>query len=255
MSDVTVKDPIAEELAGLWTEPPAEKPAHDPLDPADQGPSLEEQLDVSKPVVKAAPKSQDLDKTHSKAAGGRGYCVTVEGEYYAKSTETKGHVIKTYSLKFNLPSLTNERKEAALGIIIGASRPGGGMLKKALRNMDPLSSSYRTHTITKVEVLNGAPEPFSLQYMTLENLQKFVREDPRVADFPLSPEEYWDVDHLREDIIDFITNKTTEVVNPTTGESTKGGFGLKKTPAARIEERHAIRIEEHELALMNPGLE
>ena len=249
MSDQNAQ--LVAELAGLWTEAPKPQSKETPIEAPAL--SLEEQLDATKPAVKPAPIAQQMDKTHAIKAGGKGYVVTVEGEYYAKSVETKGHVIKPYTLRFNLPSLTNERKESALGIIVGASRPGGGMLRRALTKMDPLATTYRTHTITKVEALAGEAEPLSLQYMSLEALQKFVAEDQRVEGFPLNPSNYWDVDHLREDIIDFITNKTGDVV-AADGTTTKGGFGQKKTPAERIRERHAMRVEEHELMLMNPGL-
>jgi hypothetical protein len=105
MSDQNAQ--LVAELAGLWTEAPKPQSKETPMEaPA---PSLEEQLDATQPAVKPAPIAQQMDKTHAIKAGGKGYVVTVEGEYYAKSVETKGHVIKPYTLRFNLPSLTNER--------------------------------------------------------------------------------------------------------------------------------------------------
>lgn len=218
-----------------------------------QPPSLEEQLSV-KPVPPAktpTPRADQLDKTLSKKAGGHGYRVVVEGDYYAKSTETKGNVIKHYKIPFNLPDLKNSKGESALGIIIGQSRPNGGMLKLALQKMDPLAITFRTHSIASVTPLQGAPEPVSLQYMSFDSLKAYVRE--RFPDFPVDVDEYFDVNNLREDVVDLLTNATSDVVDQQ-GNKTKGGFGVKKTPSARIVERHLARKEEKELLDMNEGL-
>lgn len=236
----------------------AEPAQIDPL-PA-QAPALADQLEIkpqaSTAARAAAARATQIDKTHGKSAGGYGYRVWVEGEYYAKSPEVKGHVIKTYRLSFNLPQLVNAKNESALGIIVGASRPGGGLLKAALKQMDPFAESYRTHAITSVEPLNGASEPTSLQHLSFEALKKYVQDNPQMQDFPIALDLYWDVAHLREDVIDFKTNQTGEVVfEPgTLSESKlKGGFGVKKTPSQRIRERHEMRLEEKELSDMNPG--
>lgn len=239
-------DPLLEELNGAL----ARTGEPTPVDaPQEQPTPLAEQLETTK---KPTPRATLIDKTHAKAAGGHGYRVVVEGEYYSRSTETKGHVIKKYSLPFNLPALTNARGESALGMIVGASRPGGGMLKAALKKLDPLSETYRTHTIVSAEPLAGAPLPTSLQYMNFDALKAYVRAD--LSDFPINPDEYWDVNHLREDVIDFKTNQTGTVHDPVAGITTKGGFGLKKSAAERVQERHALRQEEKELSDMNAGL-
>ena len=196
-------------------------------------------------------RATQIDKLHSKKAGGFGYRVVVEGIYFAKSAEAKGNVLKPYSLPFNLPALTNQKGEAALGIIIGASRPGGGMLKAALVKMDPMAITYKTHSITSVTALQGAPEPTSIQYMSFEALKAYVRAT--FPDYPVDVDEYTSVDHLREDVIDLVTNAVSDVVDQS-GNKTKGGFGLKKTPSERIVDRHVARREENELAAMNPGV-
>lgn len=222
--------------------------------PGDQPLPLDQQLETgasNAPAKPAAPRAALLDKTLSKKAGGHGYRVVVEGDYYAKSSETKGNVIKKYSLPFNLPALVSAKGEAALGIIIGQSRPNGGMLKAALQKLDPLAITFRTHAIASVTPLQGAPEPTSLQYMSFESLKGYVREN--MSDFPVDPDEYFDVAHLREDIIDFKINATGDVVDQQ-GNRTKGGFGVKKSPSERILERHLARQEERELLDMNEGL-
>ncbi len=227
----------------------------------EQPPSLDKMLETgpsrAASIPRPLPLAANLDKTLSKAAGAHGYRVVVGGEYYAKSTETKGNVIKHYEIPFNLPALKGAKGESALGLIVGQSRPNGGLLKSALQKMDPLAIIYRTHAIISVTPLQGAPEPTSLQYMSFDALKAYVRSAPALQDFPIDVDEYIDVNHLREDVVDFVTNATSDVVvdRGTQAERTiKGGFGVKKSPSDRILERHAARREEAELAAMNPGL-
>lgn len=252
-----VLDPILAELNGALGKP-TDAVKGEFISGQEQPPSLEKQLEAEPPPAASsspAPRAQLLDKTHSIKAGGNGYEVIVEGEYYEKSVETKGNIIRKYKLAFNLPALTNSRNESALGMIIGASRPGGGLLKAALKKAHPLAQSYRTHAITKITPLNGAPAPTGIMYMEFETLKKWVRLN--LPGFPVDVETYWNVGHLREDVVDFKTNVVTDVTydKGTQGERTvKGGFGLKKTSAERIKERHDMRIEEHELAEMNVGI-
>lgn len=243
-----IEDPLLAELNGALARSQEPTPV-DPLPIAP--PSLDQQLET-KPQVSSKPvdRAKLLDKTHAKSAGGNGYKVFVKGEYYAKSTETKGNVIKRYRLPFNLPSLVNAKGEAALGIIVGK------LLKAALIKLDPLAVTFRTHEIDGVEPLNGAPEPTSIQYMSFEVLKDYIKRN--MLDFPVDVDEYFDVAHLREDVIDFKTNATSAVtLDPGTLSEKKvqGGFGVKKTPSERILERHAARKEEHELLAMNEGLE
>lgn len=252
MTAIDTTDPILAELNGAL----ARTGEPTPIDkPGEQPPSLDSQLETKPPEAKPAPRAQQLDKTLSKKAGGFGYRVIVEGQYYAKSVETKGNVVKNYSLPFNLPALVNAKGESALGIIIGASRPNGGMLKAALQKMDPLAITFRTHSIASVTPLQGAPEPTSLAYMSFDSLKEYVREN--ITDFPVDVDEYLSVEHLREDIIDFKINAVSDVVSDagTLAEKrVKGGFGIKKTPSERILERHIARKEEKELLDMNEGL-
>lgn len=223
-------DPLLEELNGALQEPNfVDRPPEQPVPFSEQM-----KVDTSSPP-KPQPQSARLDKTHSLKAGGFGYRVTVEGEYYAAMPKG-GKEIKRYSLPFNLPALTNEKGEAALGIIVGASRPGGGMLKAALLKLDPMSKGYHTHEIVKVEPLQGAPEPLDLQYMSFAALSNYAREH----NLPLDPNVYWDARDLREDIIDLKTN-----------EAPGGAHGAKKSPLERVRERHAMRVEEKQLREMN----
>lgn len=239
-------DPLLDELNGALAR--TQEPTQ--LDrPGAQPPALADALETVVPAAKPAPRAALLDKTLSKKAGGHGYRVIVEGTYYAKSAEVKGNVVKNYVLPFNLPALLNSKGEAALGIIVGK------LLKDALQKMDPLAITFRTHSIKSVVPLAGAPEPTSLQYMSFESLKEYVRKN--ISDFPVDVDEYVSVEHLREDVIDFKINATSDVIiDPgTQGEhAVKGGFGVKKTPSERISERHAARKEEAELRAMNEGI-
>ena len=245
-------DALLAELNGLVDNA---QPAAVPGDPPQiQPPSLADVLDTKPaPAARTAPKTPQrallADKVHAKAAGGHGYRVIVVGKYYAKSQDAKGNVIKDYRLPFNLPSLTNSKGEAALGIIVGK------LLDSALKKMDPAAVCYRTHEIESVVPLQGAPEPTSISYMSFDALKQYVRAN--LPEFPIDPDEYDSVEHLREDVIDFKTNMVGDVlVDPGTASerTVKGGFGVKKTPSDRILERYAARKEEAELAAMNEGV-
>jgi len=246
----TMNDALLEELNGALAK--TGEPTQ--IDkPGDQPPSLEEQLETKPRASASAPtlgRAANADKVHAKSAGGFGYRVVVAGEYYAKSSETKGNVVKKYELPFNLPSLINAKKEAPLGVIVGR------LLKPALQKLDPLAITFRTHEIVSVTPLNGAPEATSISYMSFDALKAYVRES--LPDFPIENlDEYLDVNHLREDVTDFKTNQVSDVVvEPgTQAEKTvRGGFGLKKSPSDRIVERHKLRMEERELLAMNEGL-
>ena len=259
-------DPLLDELNGALTAAPAVDPAaaavvDNKVLGQEQPPSLESLLDpveTAKHVIPPAGQiAKNADRTHAKSVGGHGYRVVIKGEYYAKSRETKGNVVKTYSIPFNLPELKNAKGETALGIIVGMSRPHGGMLRLALKKMDPLAVTARTYFVDSVTPLQGAPEPTSLTYMSFENLKKYVAE--KEPTFPITDlDRYWDAEHLRQDLFDHITNKTGDVTFNAGLQSEKkvpAGFGLKKTAAERIVERHEAREEEHELLSMNEGLE
>ena len=244
-----VSDPLLDELNGALAK--TQEPVQ--IDkPGDQAPTLAQQLEVGPAKVAATPRSALADKTHAKAAGGFGYRVWVKGEYYAASKETNGHVVKPYRLAFNLPALTNAKGESALGIIVSQSKLENSRLLLALKRMDPLAKAFRTHVVDTVETLNGAPEPVNIQYMTFDALKAYVVE--RLPKFPLPVDEYWDANHLREDVIDFKTNETGDVTDVVTGATVKGGFGVKKTAAERIIARHAERRDDKEFSDMNDGL-
>lgn len=216
--------------------------------PGAQPPTLESQLETAPDTRNAhpTPLAKLADKTHAKnaASGGYGYRVIVEGDYYSKRTDGPGHDFKKYSLPFNLPALTNDKGQSALGIIVGK------LLENALRKMDPRARTYHTFTITSVEALANAPQPTSLQYMGFDALKTYVRDS--LPNFPVPLDEYWDAQHLRADVIDFKTNTVSEVVDPQNPDvHVPGGFGLKKSVADRIKERHAERIELRELEAIN----
>jgi hypothetical protein len=186
-------------------------------------PSRENELTVpapSKPSPVAA-----ADAVHATRAGGKGYRVRVKGEYYALGAEGRGKVKRPYTAEFNLASL-----DKALSIIKNK------LLTLALKKAHPDFAADRTCFIVDATPLSPAtPKSNNLAYMDRGQLEEYVRASaPRIPIDP-SPENYPDVTHLREAIIDYI--------------QTPDGF------AEREKERQEKRAEDRELAALNPGLE
>lgn len=228
------------------------------LDEQTQAPDLTSLLEMKPAALKvepAAPLAAKADKSNSVAAGGRGYKVVISGEYYAKSVETKGNVVKHYELPFNLPSLTNAKGESPLAILLRASTPEHSLLMRALKKLDPLYLAVRTHFVKSVTALNGAPQPASLQYASMRALADYAREH----ELGIDPDQYWDVEHLREDVIFLVTNQVDNK-DARTGEKLSDaikdgkGLGVKKSPLEMVKERHQERMDAKALLDFNPGL-
>ena len=226
-----VVDPLLAELQGLPTErggsvnpishlpgatatvsvgPEAKPDAYlpSPIDP----------LDVKDKEPESAVKSADA--VHSIAAGGKGYRVNVQGDYYVPAPHgAKGKITKRYDLNFVLPSV-----DKALVVIVTK------LLRPALRKMDPNSMGFRTHELISVEPLGGAPAPKHLALMNRDALEAHIQ----AHDLPIKPSEYAEVTHLRDAVIDLTQNPK----------------GFEAREAVRQKER----AEFEELRKLNPGL-
>ena len=200
-----------------------------------------------------------IDKIHSIAEGGKGYQVVVAGDY--KRATPNGPELKDYELTFNLPSLTNSKNEAALGIIVHASDPDNSLLFRALRKKDPAFKHIHTHFIKSITPLHGAPEPTAIQYMSFESLRELVIKN----NFPghdlsgLDAESYWDPEHLRADIIYLVTNQADNIDQRTGGAVSDKikdgrGLGVRVSPLEVVRKRHQERLDAKALLDMNPGL-
>lgn len=176
-------------------------------------------LEVAAPVKK--PIVAQMDAKHSTTVGGKGYTVTVQGEYFASSPEFPNKkVSRNYSVKLNLPSL-----DRALSIIKNK------MLGPKLQSIYKDYISFRTHEIVEARPLSPeTPESTNLAYMSREKLLQYVKENNVPVD--VADEVYTDVVLLRSAVVDYVLNPK--------------GF----------EEREARRIVDHketlELRKMNP---
>lgn len=207
-----VVDPLLAELAG---DPHAKVENVDVL----PTPNSPDPLEVGK---KAEPTPvQKMDAQHSTAAGGKGYRVTVKGEYYCPAAEDpRRKLTKDYEIQFNLPHLNG-----ALSTIKNK------LLEKALRQKYKDYLGFRTYEITEARPLSPeTPESSNLQFMPRPGLEAFVR-DNRV---PLNPVDYAETQDLRAAVTDFVLNPR--------------GF------EEREKRKQADRAEMAELAKLNPEL-
>lgn len=199
-----VTAPDALTLPGATTAPPP--PANDPLDVS------------RKPTV--SPAIERANAQHSIKAGGRGFRVTVAGDYYVNAKEGKGKITKRYELSFNLPSL-----DGALSKIVGK------LLLPALKTHYEGALGYRTHEVISAEPLTAdTPPTNSLQFMDKERLGRYILENG----IPINPAAYPDVQHLREACIDHRLNPK--------------GFEEREA------RKQAERAETRELLEMNPEI-
>lgn len=174
--------------------------------------------------VQPEPKHATLvaksDARHSTAAGGKGYCVTIAGEYFAQSVDSNVKNRKPYRLEFNVPAL-----EGCLGVIVGK------LLLPALKKKFADCVNYRTHDIVDTRPLNAdTPESRNLQFMPRAALEKYVLDNS----VPLAAEEYLETVDLRAAVMD-------HALNPV-------GF------EAREKTKQADRAETAALAAMNPDI-
>lgn len=168
-------------------------------------------------------KVAQADAIHSTRNGGKGYRVTVVGEYLAQDPAGRGKIKKPYEVAFNLVQL-----EGALSVIKNR------MLDAALKKKHPDFVTVRTNKIKDATPLSpDTPESQNIAFMNRGQLTKYVLSaQPPV---PVDPAAYPDVTHLRDAIIDYI--------------QTPDGF--KTREAARQVQRQLDR----ELAELNPDLE
>lgn len=209
-------DPLLAELRGLSGNPELSQPdasAH-PAETAQPDP-----LDVA-PRPKQGSLVKQADAKFSTRAGGKGYRVVVGGDYYTRSADSSGKVLKPFELAFNLPHL-----EAALSTIVSK------LLLSALQKNYPGVINFRTHTIISATPLTpDTPPTTSLQFMDRERLERYIQDNG----VPIDPNVYEDVVHLREAVID-------HKLNP-------------KDFDKREARRRAARAEMAELLAMNPDL-
>ncbi|MDE2019174.1 MAG: hypothetical protein KGJ13_02375 [Patescibacteria group bacterium] len=223
--DSTSQDPLLAELMGdgkvhpkvlkqdikRLDAPEPDRP--DPLDTANQ-----ERLAKTLPDY----HTKKADEQFSTAVGGKGYKVTLKGEYFAVSKDNeRTKVRKPYEVSVNIAKL-----DKALGIIVG------NLLGPALKRKYPDYSTFRTYQIVGAVPLSAeTPQTSHLQYMTKAQLVAHIRD----IQAPIDPQDYPDVAELREAVIDYSYNPKDFV----------------KREAKRMETRDRQR----ELRSLNPDLE
>lgn len=202
------QDELMQELAG---EQGATVATIDPVPEQPENPLVVKPL-PKKSAVKAA------NAEHSVPAGGKGFAITVRGEYYAQSGDGKTKVIKRYEHVFRLPELRDD----ALSVIVGK------LLAPALRKKHADFINYRTHAIADVKALSAdTPKSNNLQYMDRAQLEEFVK----TRSVPLDPKDFPETQDLRAMVIEFVQRPE--------------GF------EARLAEKVATMREDRELAAMN----
>jgi hypothetical protein len=230
-SETSVDDLMRELNGGAGPAPAKSLPGKQSIENVDVTPEpkrpdpLETTANLSKPSPAAA-----LDAKHSTAAGGKGYAVTVEGDYYLPSKDVPGKkTLRPYRIIVNLPELAG-----ALSIIKNK------LLDQLLRKKYGADGylGFRTHEIVDTKPLGNSPESTHLQYMARPALESYV-ENQRI---PLDPAIYSDVSSLRNAIMDWAQNvdRSSEV-------------SIAKF-VAREEARAKDIAEQRMLAEMNPEL-
>lgn len=175
-------------------------------------------LEIKEPVAPSPVKS--MDAKHSTKVGGKGFAVTVRGEYYAPADVAGKKVKRPYSVTVNLPHLTG-----ALSLI------KNHLLLPAIKAKHPEALGFHTHEIEKAVPLSPeTSESSNIQYMSMDRLRRYV-EDHNV---PVEVADYSDVVDLRSAVVDYTLNPK--------------GF------EEREKLRQAERKQKAELAALNPGL-
>lgn len=213
VAPIAAEDDVLAELRGLNV-------GGNLIDPLDNSDLKKDPLELSPAPKKSA--IAKADAVHSTKVGGKGYAVTVKGEYYAPSVDQPGKKVKKpYKVVVNVPSL-----DSALSVI------RRHLLVPALMKIDPACSGPRTYEIVDTKPLSAdTPESTNIQFMPRAALEKHIAS----VKAPINPAEYDDVTVLRAAIIDF-------TINP---------VGFEKREA----ERQAERAEVQALAAMNPDVE
>ncbi len=172
--------------------------------------------------AKAAPSHvQKSDAKHATRNGGRGYAVTVAGQYYAPAETSMGRkVTKPYEITVNVPKL-----EGALSVIKNE------LLAPAIKRKHPDYLGYRTYNVIGARPLNAeTPESSNLAFMTRAQLEAYASSN-RV---PVVPAHYPKIEDLRAAVVDYTLNPE--------------GF------AKREGAKQAERAQRAELAELNPEL-
>lgn len=213
-------DPLLAELKGLPGAPSHQAPDAAAFPGADSEPApSSDPLDVT-PRPTATPLVAAANAKHSKAVGGKGFRITVAGDYYVLASEGNGKITKRYELSFNLPSV-----DGALGKIVGK------LLVPALKKHYPGALGYRTHeVVSAVPLTDDTPPTNSLQFMDRGRLERYIIDNA----VPIDPKTYPDTAHLREACVD-------HKLNP-------NGFERREA------RKQAERAETRELLAMNPDL-
>ena len=240
---MTEQDPILAELNG------DSKPNQDlPPFVGGVGPEAAPERESELTITPRAPTSRvrTADAVHSTQAGGAGYAVEVEGEYYADNpSDPRGHKgRKPFKLSFNVPRL-----EGCQALIKNK------LLLQALRRKYPDARRQRTFSIVSSKPLNPAtPRSRNLAYMDRVQLEDYVlAESPQL---PIRLDTYAKDNAgtiaLRESIIDYIQNPDPQ------GRDKNGDLVTKPgdpgTFLFRERERQRSRIEDQELRALNPDL-
>jgi hypothetical protein len=160
------------------------------IDPLELAPS-NDPLEV--PVAPSAHPVKVLDAIHATKAGGKGFAVTVRGDYYAASAENQGKKVKRpYEVTINLPSL-----DSALSVIKNK------ILDKTILRKHKDSLGARTHEIVSaVPLSHETQESNNLQFMNRDRLERYVLDHS----VPLDASQYEDVVVLRNAVVDFTLN-------------------------------------------------
>lgn len=134
------------------------------------------------------------NKKHSTAHGGKGYHVTVKGNYRAPEPGSgSGKILKPYEISFTLPTL-----DCAMSVAKNK------MLPVLLPKKYPDYLSLQTHEIVEATPLSPTlPETKNLQFMNRGQLEAHARE---YANGVIDPSNYPDIALLREAIIDHHQN-------------------------------------------------
>lgn len=184
MTEDSKPDPLLDELNGGVGFPPL-APGESPV-PLPQ--SRDEALTAKPPAAPNPVAAADAE--FSTAAGGKGYCVTVTGEYVCHTGEGKNRARKAFKEDFNLPRL-----EAALSVIKNK------LIKKRMARKYEGFIRVRTCSILETRPLSpGMPPINKIEHMNKEQLAEHIKH----IRAPIDPAEYTDVMHLRDAVVDFI---------------------------------------------------
>ena len=166
---------------------------------------------------------QAAEAAHSTKAGGKGWKVSVIGEYFAASPTGKGKISKTYAVDFVLPHLYDG---AALSVIKNK------MLDDKLRKKHSDFMVVRTYRIdAAVPMSPETPLSNNIQFMNRDQLRAHIAH----IRAPIDPATYAEDADLRDALIDYV--------------QTPDGF------AKREAERIKKRAVDAELAALNPDIE